>query len=64
MPMTFRVEEPERSLARMIEEGPKMVCHRGHPDCAFIVHGPCLEYPCTCETTGNCLSCRPVEVRR
>lgn len=57
--MRFTVDEPEPGLAAMIEDGPQAICHAGDEMCAFYPGGPCTAEPCTCETTGHCLSCRP-----
>lgn len=62
--MAFHVDEPDPGLAGMIERGPQHMCHLGDENCAFYTGGPCTAIPCTCETTGVCVSCPPKRARQ
>ena len=56
--MRFTVEEVPADL-EFLNHKPTEVCCNGHEECSYRHQGPCWQHPCTCETTGNCLSCAP-----
>jgi len=55
--MRFSVEAPGNDPEA--EHGPPHVCWQGDELCAWYPGGPCTAVDCTCETTGDCQSCRP-----
>ena len=59
--MRFSVEAPDSHdpVIRHFEDGPTQPCWMGDEMCAFVLNGPCTQFECECETTGNCRSCPP-----
>lgn len=60
--MNFTVDNPTAEESSFFEQDPWAVCHLGHEECSVRTGGPCWQYSCTCETTGQCMSCVPLVV--